>query len=99
MDFDQLPISFSQKFVSFRTVSYRSDPAIFFRVDHDVDKRSNHFFELFRCLRFEQMSETDLSDLRNFHLVPMLQNLSHMQFANVCNKLECLSLAGLSSLV
>ena len=41
----------------------------YFRVDHDPDNRSKHFVELFKCLRIDQMSETDLSDLKNYHLV------------------------------
>ena len=40
-----------------------------FRVDHDLENRSKHFVELFKCLIIDQMSETDLSDLKNYHLV------------------------------
>ena len=39
------------------------------RVDFDAEVRSTHFVDLFKCLRIEEMSEQDLSDLLNYHIV------------------------------
>ena len=39
------------------------------RVDFDAEIRSTHFVDLFKCLRIDEMSEQDLSDLLNYHLV------------------------------
>jgi hypothetical protein len=36
------------------------------RIDQDSESRWQHFVELFGCLRFEQMSASELSDLKNY---------------------------------
>jgi len=44
-----------------------------------------------QCERQQRQDVTDLG--------PMLSNFLHSYFTNVCNKVECLFLAGISSLV